>query len=157
MKIERRDFVKGAATLAAVSSKALGTLDAASLEHSYGYLGRTDNYAEHRIIEPGSTIWKIETFTRGPVGVVRLATDDGREGYGQLSTFEPDISATFLHRHLAGEVIGKDPAQIDSIVDRCIESNYKFPWSFVCRGLAGIDTAIWDLYGKTKGKPVREL
>jgi len=157
MKIARRDFVKGAATLAAVSGKTLSRLDAAPLERSYQYLGRIDGYTEHRVIEPGRTIQKIETFTRGPVGVVRLTTNDGKEGYGQLSTFEPDISATLLHRHLARDVIGKDPAQIDSIVDRCIESNYKFPWSFVCRGLAGIDTAIWDLYGKIRGKPVREL
>jgi L-alanine-DL-glutamate epimerase-like enolase superfamily enzyme len=33
----------------------------------------------------------------------------------------------------------------------------KFPWSYVCRALSGIDTAIWDLYGKIKGKPVCEL
>ena len=33
----------------------------------------------------------------------------------------------------------------------------KFPWSYVCRALAGVDTAIWDLYGKIKGKPVCEL
>jgi len=157
VKIERRDFMKGAATLAAVSGKALGRLDAAPLDRSHQYLGRVDDYVEHRVIEPGQAIRKIETYTKGPVGVVRVTTDDGREGYGQLSTFEPDISATLLHRHLASQVVGKDPAHIDSIVDGCIESNYKFPWSFVCRALAGIDTAIWDLYGKIRGKPVREL
>lgn len=157
MKMARRDFFRNAATLAAASSPALNRLDAAPLDHSYEYLGRTPDYAEHRIIEPGRTIQKIETFTHGSVGVVRLTTNDGKEGYGQLSTFEPDISATLLHRLLAREVVGKDPAQIDAVVDRCVESNYKFPWSFVCRALAGIDTAIWDLYGKIKGKSVREL
>jgi hypothetical protein len=28
--------------------------------------------------------------------------------------------------------------------------NHKFRWSFLCRALAGIDTAIWDLYTKIK-------
>jgi L-alanine-DL-glutamate epimerase-like enolase superfamily enzyme len=157
MKTNRRNFMRSAAVLAAVSGAPPGRVDAAPPHRSYKYLGRVDDYREHRIIEPGRTIQKIETFTRGPVGVVRLTTSDGKEGYGQLSTFEPDISATLLHRHLAGEAVGKDPAHIDSIVDRCIEANYKFPWSFVCRALGGIDTAIWDLYGKIKGEPVHEL
>jgi L-alanine-DL-glutamate epimerase-like enolase superfamily enzyme len=143
--------------LAAVSGVREAEANEVRSDRSYSYLGRVDDYVEHRIIEPGRTIQKVETFTRGAVGVVRLTTNDGKEGYGQLSTFEPDISATLLHRHLAGEVLGKDPAQIDSLVDRCVEANYKFPWSFVCRALAGIDTAIWDLYGKIKDKPVREL
>ena len=42
-------------------------------------------------------------------------------------------------------------------MDRVIDANMKFPWSYVCRALAGVDTAIWDLYGKIKGKPVCEL
>ena len=53
--------------------------------------------------------------------------------------------------------LGSDPARIDSLVDRVIDANMKFPWSYVCRALAGVDTAIWDLYGKIKGKPVCEL
>jgi L-alanine-DL-glutamate epimerase-like enolase superfamily enzyme len=53
--------------------------------------------------------------------------------------------------------LGKDPAEIDYLVDRCIESSYKYPWSYSCRALSGIDTAIWDLYGKINKKPVVEL
>jgi L-alanine-DL-glutamate epimerase-like enolase superfamily enzyme len=157
MKTDRRDFVRRAASLAAVSSVSLSASSEAPSGRSYRYLGRVDDYREHRIIEPGRTIEKIETFTKGPVGIVRITTRDGKEGYGQISPFEPDISATLLHRHLASQLLAKDPASIDSIVDRCIEANYKFPWSFVCRALAGIDTAIWDLYGKIKERPVCEL
>jgi L-alanine-DL-glutamate epimerase-like enolase superfamily enzyme len=35
--------------------------------------------------------------------------------------------------------------------------NHKFRWSFLCRALAGIDTAIWDLYTKIKKRAVCEL
>jgi L-alanine-DL-glutamate epimerase-like enolase superfamily enzyme len=62
-----------------------------------------------------------------------------------------------LHRKIATFFLGKDPANIDEICDRCIEANHKYPWSFVCRALSGVDTAIWDLYGKIKRKPVVEL
>jgi L-alanine-DL-glutamate epimerase-like enolase superfamily enzyme len=62
-----------------------------------------------------------------------------------------------LHRQVARHVLGRDPAQIDALVDRVIDANMKFPWSYVCRALSGVDTAIWDLYGKIKGKPVYAL
>lgn len=124
---------------------------------AYPYLGRTQDYREFQVIAPGLFIEKIETWTRGAFGVVKITTDDGSEGWGQLSPFEPDISATVLHRQLARHVLGSDPAQIDALADRCIDANMKFPWSYVCRALAGVDTALWDMYGKIHGKPVCAL
>lgn len=62
-----------------------------------------------------------------------------------------------LHRQVARQVLGSDPAQIDALVDRVIDATMKFPWSYVCRALSGVDTALWDLYGKIKGLPVCAL
>jgi L-alanine-DL-glutamate epimerase-like enolase superfamily enzyme len=157
MKTHRRRFLKQAASLAAISNLPLALQAAAPVPKSYPYLGRTKDYAEFRIIEPGLTITKVESWTHGQFGVVRVTTRDGREGYGQLSSYEPDITATVLHRQVARHVLGSDPALIDALVDRVIDANMKFPWSYVCRALAGVDTAIWDLYGKIKGKAVCEL
>ena len=106
----------------------------------------------------GLTIKSVETFTRGTnLSIVRIRADDGSEGYGQIAPFDADISAMVLHRKVARLGLGQDPADIEAIVDRCIEDNYKFPWSFVCRALAGFDTAVWDLLGKRAGKSVCEL
>lgn len=124
---------------------------------SYPYLGRTDDYTELQVIEPGRKITKIETWKQGAFGVVRLTTDDGSEGWGQLSPFEADISATVLHRQVARHVLGHDPTHIDALVDRVIDANMKFPWSYVCRALCGIDTALWDMYGKILQQPVCAL
>jgi L-alanine-DL-glutamate epimerase-like enolase superfamily enzyme len=157
MQLRRRAFLKSAAALAAVSSLPDGTVHAAPDAASYSYLGRTEDYADFRIIEPGLTITKVESWTQGQYGIVRVTTNDGREGYGQLSSFEPDITATVLHRQVARHALGSDPAHIDALADRVIDANMKFPWSYVCRALAGVDTAIWDLYGKIKGKPVCAL
>ncbi len=157
MKILRREFLKSTAAWAGISTLPAGLVSAASAPRSYPYLGRTADYAEFRIIEPGLTITKVESWTQGQYGIVRVTTRDGREGYGQLSSYEPDITATVLHRQVARQVLGSDPAQIDALVDRVIDANMKFPWTYVCRALAGVDTAIWDLYGKIKGKPVCEL
>ena len=102
-------------------------------------------------------IQSIETFTKGQVSIVRVRADDGAEGYGQVAPFNADITATVLHRQIAPMVLGADPRQIDQIADRCVEANYKFPWSYVCRALAGVDTALWDLRGRLEGKSVCQL
>lgn len=119
--------------------------------------GRTPSYRDHHPIDPGRIIRKIETFTRGSIGLVRVTTDDGLTGYGQMSTYDVGLTADVLHRKVAGNFLGRDAADIDALVDRCIEAHYKFPWSFVCRALTGIETALWDLYGKARSKPVCEL
>jgi L-alanine-DL-glutamate epimerase-like enolase superfamily enzyme len=155
--MNRREFLKSTAALAAVSGLPRRLDAAATGAGAYPYLGRTEDYSEFRIIDPGLTITKVESWTHGQYGIVRITTDEGREGYGQLSSFEPDITALVLHRQVARHVLGRDPALLDTLVDRVIDANMKFPWSYVCRALAGVDTAIWDLYGKIKGKPVCEL
>jgi L-alanine-DL-glutamate epimerase-like enolase superfamily enzyme len=157
MKMPRRKFLKHTAVVAAVSHLPVGPAAAATGPKSYPYLGRTEDYAEFRVIEPGLSITKVESWTRGSYGFVRVTTRDGQEGWGQLSTSEPDITATVLHRQVARHALGSDPARLDELVDRVIDATMKFPWSYVCRALAGVDTAIWDLYGKIKGKPVCEL
>ena len=156
MKLPRREFLKATAALAALAG-APASLPATAGPKTYPYLGRTDDYANFQIIEPGLRISKIESWTQGSFGIVRVTTQDGRQGYGQVAAYEPDITALVLHRQVAPQILGKDPAQIDALVDLVIDANMKFPWSYVCRGLAGVDTAIWDLYGKIKGKPVCQL
>ena len=102
-------------------------------------------------------IVRLETFTRDPISIVRLETEEGAEGYGQISPFHADIAATVFHRQIAPIALGADLSEADVLIDRCIERNYKFPWSYICRALCGLDTAIWDLRGKVASKSVCEL
>ena len=102
-------------------------------------------------------IKSIETFSNRTVCLVRVRTDDGAEGYGQTAPSNADISATVLHRQIAPHALGADADDLDGLSDRCIDRNHKFPWSYVCRGLGGVDTALWDLRGKQAGKSVCEL
>jgi L-alanine-DL-glutamate epimerase-like enolase superfamily enzyme len=37
------------------------------------------------------------------------------------------------------------------------EREHKFPGSYICRALCGLDTALWDLKGKLEGRSVCEL
>ncbi|MFC2087445.1 enolase C-terminal domain-like protein [Bacteroidota bacterium] len=123
----------------------------------YLYHGRIPGYKSFQIIEKGRKIKSIETFSKSSVSVVRITTDDGSEGWGQISTYDSDISAMVLHRKVASHFLGQDAADIDQLVDKALEGNHKYPWAYVCRAIGGIDTAVWDLYGKIKQKPVVEL
>jgi len=102
-------------------------------------------------------IKSLETFTRGNLSLVRVRTDDGAEGMGQISPYNADISATVFHRQIAPHALGADPLDPDGLSDRIIEATYKFPGSYVCRALTGLDTALWDLRGNLEGKSVCEL
>ncbi len=106
-------------------------------------------------------IAKLETFATEFVCFVRLTTDAGAVGWGQCSTYNADITATIFHRQIApwalGAEIEADPAFILRLVERIEEREHKFPGSYRCRALAGLDTALWDLVGKLQEKPVAAL
>jgi len=102
-------------------------------------------------------IKSIETFVGRHIGMVRIRTDDGAEGWGQVSPYNPDITALVLHRQVAPYALGKDPLDTDALEQRVIEGEHKYPGSYLCRALCGVDTACWDLKAKLQNKSVCEL
>ena len=102
-------------------------------------------------------IKSLETFTQGNLSFVRVRTDDGSMGMGQMSPYNADISAMVFHRQIAPHALGADALDSDGLTDRIIEATYKFPGSYVCRALTGLDTALWDLRGRLEGRSVCEL
>jgi len=102
-------------------------------------------------------IAKLETFTDQFVCFVRLTTKSGAVGWGQTSTYNADITAAVFHRQVAPWALGCDALAVDALVERIEEREHKFPGSYRCRAIAGLDTAIWDLRGRLEGKPVVEL
>jgi L-alanine-DL-glutamate epimerase-like enolase superfamily enzyme len=102
-------------------------------------------------------IKRIETFTTQYVGFVRITDEEGKQGIGQVSTYNSDITSAVLHRQVAPHVLGVAFDDIDALTDRVIEREHKFPGSYMKRALGGLDTAIWDLRGKRAGLPVASL
>ncbi|MDE2250598.1 MAG: mandelate racemase/muconate lactonizing enzyme family protein [Gammaproteobacteria bacterium] len=102
-------------------------------------------------------IARLETFSNEFVCFVRATTEAGAVGWGQTSTYNADITATVFHRQIAPWALGADALDIPALVDLIERREHKFPGSYRCRALAGLDTALWDLRGKLAGKPVVEL
>lgn len=102
-------------------------------------------------------IKSLETFANEFVAFVRLRTEDGSEGWGQVSTYHADLTAQVLHRQVAPYALGRDTDELEALVDEILELEFKFPGSYVRRALTGLDTAVWDWRGKQAGKSVCEL
>ncbi|MDQ1914743.1 mandelate racemase/muconate lactonizing enzyme family protein [Paenibacillus sp. GD4] len=102
-------------------------------------------------------IKSIETFDSGYVCIVRVKTDDGQEGIGQIAPYHSNISALVLHQQISRHALGKDADLIEELGELIIRAEHKYPGSYVCRALGGLDTALWDLKGKRLNKSVCEL
>lgn len=102
-------------------------------------------------------ITALETFCTEFVGFTRVTTEDGAQGWGQVSTYHSDISAQVLHRQVAPYALGRDTDDLESLIDEIPEREHKFPGSYIMRAIGGLDTAIWDWRGKQVGKPVAAL
>src|SRR5476651_1400468 len=102
-------------------------------------------------------IKSIETFTNRFVGFTRLTAEDGSTGWGQVSTYNADLTCEIFHRQISPYAIGRDTDDLDDILAMINEKEHKFPGSYLRRATTGLDTAVWDWRGKKAGKPVVSL
>jgi L-alanine-DL-glutamate epimerase-like enolase superfamily enzyme len=102
-------------------------------------------------------IKSIESFCTEFVGFVRVTVEDGSQGWGQVSTYNADITCLILHRQVAPWTLGANIGELDDLLDVVTEREHKFPGSYLRRAMSGLDTAVWDLRGKKEGKSVCEL
>ena len=102
-------------------------------------------------------ITRLESFTTPDVGFVRVTCEDGSQGWGQFSPYNADITATVFHRQVARWAIGWPALEVDDLVATVCEREHKFPGSYLCRALTGLDTALWDWRGRRERRSVCEL
>jgi L-alanine-DL-glutamate epimerase-like enolase superfamily enzyme len=102
-------------------------------------------------------ISKLETFCNEFVGFVRATSDTGHQGWGQVSTYNADITCEIFHRQVARHALGTDALDFTDTLDLINEREHKYPGSYLRRATTGLDTALLDLRGKLEGKPVTAL
>jgi L-alanine-DL-glutamate epimerase-like enolase superfamily enzyme len=101
-------------------------------------------------------IEKIDSYYKENICIVKITASDGAVGFGQTAPFFADITQIILHRQLAPLVLGQ-PDDDFTLATRVIVKLHKFTGSYVCRAIAGVDTALWDLKGKRESKSVSNL
>jgi len=102
----------------------------------------------------------LETWSTPEVCISRATADDGAHGWGQAAPYHAGITAEVFHRQVAPWALGQDvstPERIGEVVALAYEREHKFPGSHMCRALGALDTALWDLHGRSAGKSVCQL
>lgn len=102
-------------------------------------------------------IKKLETFCNEFVGFVRVTSDTGQQGWGQVSTYNADITVEVFHRQVARHALGTNALDFADTLEIINEREHKYPGSYLRRAMTGLDTALLDLRGKIEGKPVTAL
>ena len=124
----------------------LGPLGPGESINSRGYLIRQGN----RAIYPSTDMSVL----------VRVTAEDGTVGWGETyGIVAPDAVTSIIDDVLGPVVLGRDPR--DAVVIQ--EDLYDlmrvrgFFGGFYVDAIAGVDIAIWDLFGKLLGQPVVKL
>lgn len=96
--------------------------------------------------------------------VIRITTDTGLVGLGEVESFPPAIQALIhgpdAHNHargLAGVLLGRDPCDPglwDALYNAC---DYVGRRGLTMHALGGLDLALWDIRGQAAGQPIHAL
>ncbi len=99
----------------------------------------------------------MRTFRFHGWTVVEVQTDDGLVGLGNVA-LAPRIAKQIIDQYLAPLVLGHDPWDYEYLNQRMYRAIHA--WGRKGVGMAAIsavDIALWDLLGKSTGKPVFKL
>ncbi|ATG45390.1 putative mandelate racemase/muconate lactonizing enzyme (plasmid) [Phaeobacter piscinae] len=107
--------------------------------------------------DSGPRIRRIETFCSPLVGFVRVTSEDGQQGWGQVSTYNSDLTCEILHRQVAPWALGRGMDAMEAVIAEIPLREHKYPGTYLRRAMAGLDTAVWDWRGRVAQKPVAEL
>lgn len=96
------------------------------------------------------TDMKVTVLGNSPV--VRIVTDEGISGYGEVEAYKPYLKPHMLfYRDL---ILGADPTNVESVMLRIRRMGAFKPWG---SAVSAIEMALWDIAGKAAGLPVYKL
>ena len=108
-----------------------------------------------------SKIERVDVFVASPgrtFVTLRVTTDDGVTGLGDATLNGRELAvASYLRDHVAPLLIGKDPARIEDMWQYLYRGAYWRRGPVTMTAIAAVDTALWDIKGKTAGLPVYQL
>lgn len=97
--------------------------------------------------------------------VIRVTTDEGVTGIGEVESLAPAIQAIIYarpaHNHAFGLrelLLGRDPTEPEKLWQLMYEAtDYIGRRGLIMHAIGGIDIALWDIKGQVQNKPVSEL
>ena len=98
-------------------------------------------------------------WTRMEYLLVRVDTDEGLTGWGEAFGYNciPATRAA-LERMVAPQLIGRDPSQVTQLTEELQRTLHLFGrYGVTLFAISGVDIALWDLAGKSAGRPLAAL
>ena len=93
--------------------------------------------------------------------IVEIVTDDGLSGWGEAlcqGLQPPEIAAAAIASALRPMLIGEDPAQPEVLWHRMYNRTRDYGIKGAVIGaISAIDIALWDILGKSLGRPIHAL
>jgi L-alanine-DL-glutamate epimerase-like enolase superfamily enzyme len=102
-------------------------------------------------------ITAVETHIVEPNLFVRVRTDEGICGWGECSPMNNRLVAAHIQHALAGLVMGRDPFDVEALVERMLVNTYKLAGQSMAMAVSGIEIALWDIMGKALEQPIYRL
>jgi L-alanine-DL-glutamate epimerase-like enolase superfamily enzyme len=97
-------------------------------------------------------ITDLKCTVLGDNPIVRIVTDEGISGYGEVESFKP-----YLIPHIQFYkqfIVGMDPTDVERVMMRIRKLGSFKPWG---SSVSAIEMALWDIAGKAAGLPVYKL
>jgi L-alanine-DL-glutamate epimerase-like enolase superfamily enzyme len=97
-------------------------------------------------------ITDVKCAVIGQNPVVRIVTDDGISGYGEIESSKPYLKPHVLfYRQF---LVGEDPTNVERVMLKIRRLGSFKPWG---SSVSAIEIALWDLAGKAAGLPIYRL
>ena len=102
-------------------------------------------------------ITALRTYWVNPVVFVKIETNHGATGWGEIKAIDPRV-AKVLAESLFALIEGENPTRIEYLWQKVYRAHRDIRGGpFMVHTLAGIDIALWDLVGKLWREPVYRL
>jgi L-alanine-DL-glutamate epimerase-like enolase superfamily enzyme len=97
-------------------------------------------------------ITDLKCTVLGQNPVVRIVTDAGISGFGEVEAYKPYLKPHILfYREL---ILGEDPTDVERVMLKIRRLGSFKPWG---SAVSAIEMALWDIAGKAAGLPVYKL
>ena len=103
---------------------------------------------------------KVEASYWGEYLFVEVRTDDGLSGWGEITTTTKIANRAVgaMLRQLNDLLVGDDPTKIESLWHKTFRAfTYMGSRGAASHVVSGVDIALWDILGKSRGLPIYEM
>lgn len=97
-------------------------------------------------------ITDLKVAVLGGSPIVRICTDAGISGYGQVEAYKPYLKPVILF--CKEHIVGEDPTNVERVMLKIRRQGAFKPYG---SSISAIEMALWDIAGKAAGIPVYKL